>query len=250
MGSEQTAVRPGEILRRARIDGRSALNEPEAKRLLRAAGIAVPDGRFVAGTAEAGRATKQLAPPYAVKVVGRRLTHKSDVGGVALRLASPPEVRKACDDIARRMSERGLEAEVEGFLVETFRPAPIECLLGLRCDDAFGPVVAFGLGGVLVEAVGRVAFRLAPLRDRDVEALLHESGVLRLIRGYRGTPAIDPAGVMQTIAAFAGFAAAPEIAAELCELEINPLAVGASGCLALDAVAVLRPPNREAACAT
>jgi len=250
MGADAAAATLAEILRGSGHDRWSALNEPEAKRLLRAAGLAVPDGRVVAAAAEAERAATELAAPYAVKVVARLLTHKSDVGGVELDLPSPAAVRQACDGIARRLSERGLQAEIEGFLVETFRPAPIECLLGMRCDDAFGPVIAFGLGGILVEAVGRVALRLAPLRQRDVAALLDESGVRRLIGGYRGTPAIDPAGVAATIAAFAALAAVPEIVAALRELEINPLAVGPTGCLALDALATLREPEPEAACAT
>src|SRR5215470_6298936 len=147
------------LIAAAREQRRNVLSEPEAKAFLRAQGIPVPPGRAIPTAEEAPVVVGEVGAPVVVKAVAHQLTHKTDVGAVIF----PVEFASHRPDIA-----------LDGFLVEAYRPAQPEWIVALRNDAHFGPTIMFGLGGIYVETLRQVSFRLAPLCDRDIEALLSE----------------------------------------------------------------------------
>lgn len=228
------------IITRATANDRYALSEPESKLLLRALQIPVPAGEVVATPAAAALAVVRIGAPVVVKAVSSAITHKSDVGGILFPIESGAAAEKACATIAARMKMRRPDITLDGFLIEAYRPAQPEWILALRVDPTFGPAVMFGLGGVFVELLRQVTFRLAPLRDEDIEALLTEKPSTRILSGVRGAAPADRAGLKRAIRALSDLAACDEIVAVISEIEINPLTVTQHGVLALDALVVLR----------
>jgi succinyl-CoA synthetase beta subunit len=216
------------------------LSEPDSKSLLRLLDIPVPPGEVVADPAQAMAAVERIGAPVAVKAVSTSLTHKSDVGGIVLPVESGVAAERACQTIAARIRERRPEIALDGFLIEAYRPAQPEWILALRVDPSFGPVIMFGLGGIFVELLRQVTFRLAPLRERDIDALLAEKSGARALAGSRGARATDRNELRRVIRALSELAACDEITGAISDVEINPLIITASGVLALDALVTLR----------
>jgi succinyl-CoA synthetase beta subunit len=228
------------LIGRVRAARRSYFTEPEAKAFLRALGIPVPPGRLVSDGDEAAEAVEAIGPPVVVKAVAHDLTHKTEAGGVVFPIHTPDAAREACRTIRERVAARRPDVRLEGFLVEAYRPAQPEWILALRNDAQFGPAIMFGLGGVYVEILRQVCFRLAPLRDPDVEALLGERPATRILHGVRGRAPADLAALKAAILRLSDLALRPDITGHIAEIEINPLSVGRDGVLALDALIVLR----------
>jgi hypothetical protein len=174
------------LIAAGRAQRRNVLSEPEAKAFLRAQGISVPPGRVVRSADEAPAAVDAIGAPVVVKAVAHELTHKTDAGAVMFPIDSPSAAEAACRSIAARVAASRPGIGLEGFLVEAYRPAQPEWILALRNDPRFGPVIMFGLGGIYVETLRQVSFRLAPLRSEDIEALLSERPAMRLLSGARG----------------------------------------------------------------
>ena len=223
--------------------GRHSLTEPEAKALFKALGIAVPEGGVATSAAAAADLARQIGPPVVAKVVSPDITHKTEAGGIVCPVATAEDAAEAYEAILGLVHGTSPRAHVEGVLIEAFRPGGVECVVGLKHDAAFGPVVMFGLGGVFVEVLGEVAFRLAPLNQRDVEAMLSETRGARCLDGFRGQPAVDKAALAAVITACAGVASTPGLGELIDTLEINPLAASASGAVALDGLVTLQPSN-------
>lgn len=227
------------LIARAASEGRGALSEPDAKQFVNALGIPVPRAETVRTPGDAAAAAERIGLPVVVKAVSPILTHKTDIGAVVFPVASGAAATNACDLIAARVARRRPDVVLDGFLIEAYRPAQPEWILALRLDPHFGPVVMFGLGGVFVEALHQVSFRLAPLQDRDIEALLSEQPSTRILAGLRGVPA-DLTGLKQCIRTLSDLAKWDDVTAVVSEVEINPLTVTDRGVLALDALVVLR----------
>ena len=168
------------LIAAARAQRRNVLSEPEAKAFLRAQGIPIPPGRAVSHAEEAPAVVRELGVPVVVKAVAHQLTHKTDVGAVMFPVESPAAADAACRTIAARVATHRPDIALDGFLIEAYRPAQPEWIVALRNDPHFGPVIMFGLGGIYVETLRQVSFRLAPLCDRDIEALLSERPAMRL----------------------------------------------------------------------
>jgi acyl-CoA synthetase (NDP forming) len=129
---------------------------------------------------------------------------------------------------------------LDGFLVEAFQPSKLEWILSLRMDPHYGPVVMFGLGGIFVELLGQVSFRLAPLTSNDIDDMLAETLVARALSGVRGDGPADRKSLKAAIGALSDLSAREDITAAIAEIEINPLTVTERGVLALDALIQLR----------
>ncbi len=228
------------LIAAAKARGQAALSEPDSKALLRTLGIPVPPGRVVRSAAEAALAVNAIGPPVVVKAVSPALTHKTDSGGIVFPIETPAAAAAACDTIQARVRSIRPDIVLDGFLIEAFRPAQSEWILGLRMDPQFGAVVMFGLGGIYVDLLRQVTFRLAPLREQDIEALLTEKPAMRILDGARGGKPVDRDALKATIRALSGVAERSDIAAAISEIEINPLTVTEHGVLALDALVVLR----------
>ena len=230
-GAGATASPGSSLIRRALDEGRHALDEQEAKALLAAYELPTPMGRVVHTAQEAARAVQALGRPAVLKGLGPDIQHKSDRGLVVLDIRSPEAARVAYHRIVDLGAGR-----VRGVLVEELVPHERELLVGMRRDEQFGPVVAFGLGGIFTEAVGDVAFALAPLDDQDAQELIGQLHAQRLLGAMRGLPGIDRAELTRIVRAVAQIALDhPEIK----ELDVNPLLVSGTSLVAADALVVL-----------
>jgi acyl-CoA synthetase (NDP forming) len=212
--------------------GTTWLTEDEVRQILRAFGLPLVAGT-IARTAEDGAALATvLRFPVVAKLSSPQVQHKSDIGGVQLNLMSEQAVRAAFDGIVQRARQHG--ATVDGVLVQPMVTGGVETMIGVTEDPLFGPLVAFGLGGIHVEILRDIAFRIAPLTDRDADALVRGIRGFALLQGYRGQPAADLDALQDTILRVSRLA---EDVPEILELDFNPVIAlpPGQGCRIVDA---------------
>jgi acetate---CoA ligase (ADP-forming) len=219
------------VLDRAAGDRRTQLSQTESLALLRAYGIPAVRGTLAASTDDAVHAADAIGYPVALKIVSPDVLHKTEVGGVRVGLGSACDVRAAYDEMRQRVAREMPHAHVDGVLVQEVITGGCETIVGMT-RDSFGPLIMFGLGGVLVEALHDVVFRIAPLGNADALAMMSSIRGAKLLDGVRGASPVDReavASVIQRISALAiDF---PGIA----ELDVNPLLARPNGVVALDA---------------
>lgn len=232
------AAHAGERLRSR--DGQP-LSEWESKQLLAAYGIPVTDDTLVTSAAEAVKAAARLPGPAVLKLCAAQIAHKSDLGLVRIGLTSPAEVEAAYEDLLATAARVRPEAEVDGVLVSPLVSGGLEMVVGVSQDPLFGPVVMAGVGGVLVEVLGDVTHRVPPFDAAEARRMLDELKGAALLRGVRGRAAVDVDALVDVLLRVQRLAL--DNAADLAELDINPLLVTASGAVALDALAIPRKDN-------
>jgi acetyltransferase len=218
----------------ALADGRSLLTDPEAKAVLAAYGVPIVESRVAADPEAVEVAAQAAGGPVAVKILSPDISHKSDVGGVALNLRTPEQAGRAAREMLARVRAAKPEARLAGFVVQAMvvRPRAHELIAGLAEDAAFGPVILFGAGGTAVEVIADRAVALPPLNAVLARELVSRTRVSRLLAGYRDRPAADLDAIGDTLVRLARLAIdVPELA----ELDINPLLADERGVLALDA---------------
>lgn len=228
------------LLAQAAAEGRNVLAETEAKSLLRVLRIPVPAGEFVSTAAAAPMSVERVGAPVVVKAVSSAITHKTDLGGILFPIGTGEAAKRACETIAERVKLQRPDISLDGFLIEAYRPAQPEWIVALRVDPKFGPAIMFGLGGVFVDVMRQVNFRLAPLGEADIDDLLKEGPAARILSGTRGSAPADLAAVRCAIRTLSELTSYDEIIAAIAEIEINPLTISEHGVLALDALVVLR----------
>ena len=212
------------------------LNEVESKQLLEAAGIATTSARLATSAAEAAAIASDLGFPVVLKVISDDVPHKSDAGGVELDLQSPADVQAAYEAILSSVAARHPNAKLDGVSVQRMAAPGVEVVIGVSRDAQFGPVMMFGLGGVLVELLKDVAFRLVPLERADALEMIDEIKGSALLDGYRGAPAADRERLVELMLKVSAFIEArPDVA----ELDLNPVFVYPDDALAVDARIVL-----------
>jgi acyl-CoA synthetase (NDP forming) len=216
--------------------GAVTLNEAESKAVLGAFGIRTPKEVLVATGADAAAAVRGLEAPFAVKIVSRDIAHKTEAGGVKLGVSSAG-LADAIAEVTANAAKAVPGAKIEGVLVSEMAQGT-EALIGIINDEAFGPVVAFGLGGVLTEVLKDVTYRVAPFDLDTAREMIASLRGAKLFDGYRGKPAADKEALAATLVAASQMAAA--LAPRLKELDINPVFVGPSGAVAADALVVLK----------
>ena len=221
-----------EVIAAARAEQRTLLSEVEAKQLLAEAGVNVTETRLATSIDEAAAHAAELGYPVALKVVSDSITHKTDVGGVELGVADEAALRDACQRIHERVTAAAPNADVQGVSVQPMAEAGAEVILGITQDQQFGPVLMFGLGGVFVEVLKDVAFRIVPLEPRDASEMVREIQGFPVLEGFRGTPAANLDAIESMLLQLSEFAEAnPEIA----ELDLNPVFARPDGAVAVDA---------------
>jgi len=233
-------MRPQELIAAARAGRRGSLDELRGKQLLAHYGIAVP--RSVIVQPEDALATRLagLNPPYVVKVMSPNILHKSDVGGVRIKLPSIAEVGAAI----RTMLDNPAIADqpLDGFLVEEMAPAGQELVVGGIQDPQFGPLLMVGLGGIFVEVLKDVAFRICPIEPIDAREMLAELKGKALLEGARGMPPVSKEALMDVLLKVGGRdGLLLALQNDLAEADINPLIVGKQGAVAVDARFILTP---------
>jgi len=222
------------VIAGAVAEGRAMLSEPEAKAVLAAYSVPVVDTRIARTIEEAVKVAAEIGFPVALKILSPDITHKSDVGGVALDLENPQAVDDAAKAMQKRLQEYRPNARLQGFTVQSMarRPTAQELIIGTTTDAVFGPVVLFGQGGTAVEVVADRAIGLPPLNTVLARELISRTRVSKLLAGYRDRPPADITAISRTLIQLSHLIAdIPQIV----ELDINPLLADDHGVLALDA---------------
>ena len=221
-----------DVIDRAKSEGRAVLTEVESKQILEEAGIPAASARLARTADEAVEAAAELGYPVVLKIVSPDVTHKSDVGGVKLDLDSEETVAAAFQEITKAVKRQQSDARIEGVAVQKMARPGIEVIVGMSKDPQFGPVLMFGLGGVLVEVLKDVAFRIVPLEARDARQMIREIKGFPVLEGFRGQEPADLAALEKLLLKVSAFVEAhPEIE----ELDLNPVFAYKDGALAVDA---------------
>ena len=226
-----------EIINIAMGEARSLLTEIEAKELLRQAGISVVDTRLAVSREEAISISEELGFPVVLKIASWDVVHKSDAGGVKLDLETSQHVGKAYDDILQAVRQKHPEARIQGVSVQIMARPGVEVIIGVSQDTQFGPVLMFGLGGILVEILKDVSFRIVPLARRDAREMVREIKGYPLLEGYRGQEPVDVANLEELILKVSHFV---EENPEVQELDLNPVFAYSDGAVAVDARVILK----------
>jgi acyl-CoA synthetase (NDP forming) len=227
-----------ELIANSRMEGRLSLDEATGKALLAYDGIVVPRTAVVSKPEEADAALKALKPPVVVKVMSAEILHKSDAGGVRIGLNSSEEVREAIRSMAAL--PRIKSARVQGWLIEEMAPAGQEMVVGGLRDPQFGPLIMVGLGGIFVEVLADVTFRICPIRRIDAEEMLEELKGGAILKGARGRKPVSRDAIVDVLMKIGGEKGLlMRHSDDIAELDINPLIVSDSGAVAVDARVIL-----------
>lgn len=220
------------VLAQARAEGRTLLTEVEAKQVLREAGVPATETVLATSREAAEAEAARIGFPVVLKVVSPDIAHKSDVGGVKLNLASKEAVGSAYDEIIASARAAQPGANIVGVAVQQMAKPGTEVIIGMTTDAQFGPVMMFGLGGIMVEVLKDVAFRLVPLDERDAKQMVTEIKGFPVLNGVRGQPPADLAALRSTIRKVSDFV---ERHPEVRELDLNPVFAYPDGAIAVDA---------------
>jgi len=220
------------LLERVRGDGRRHLTQIEALDLLAAYGIPIAKPVLATSADDAVRVASTMGFPVVMKLASADVVHKSDIGGVRVGLESADDVRTAYDDMMSRVRAAAPNAGVDGVLLQPMVRGGTEVIVGMARDSSFGPLLMFGAGGVFVEAMRDVVFRIAPLAEDEAMMMMQSIRGARLLDGFRGAPPVDRSAIAQIIRRVGQLAVDhPEIA----ELDINPVLARVDDAIALDA---------------
>jgi acyl-CoA synthetase (NDP forming) len=214
--------------------------EARALEALHAAGVPVMPSRTAATADDAARAASELGFPVVMKIVSPDIVHKTDVGGVVLNLASEEAVRAAWEQMMQTVAAKASDARIEGVLLAPMIRGGVETIIGVHSDPVFGPAVMFGLGGVFVEVLKDVTFRIAPFDTAEARRMIDEIRGRPMLDGVRGAPPSDIDALAEALSALSRFAAAHRD--RLLSVDVNPFVVlpRGEGAMALDAVIELK----------
>jgi len=220
----------------AKREGRTLLTEIEAKELLKQAGISVVETKLASSEDDAVALSREFGFPVVLKIASPDVVHKTDAGGVKLNLKTSNQVAKAYEDIMKSIREKYPKAKIQGVSVQKMAKPGVEVIIGMSKDAQFGPVIMFGLGGVWVEILKDVSFRIVPLERRDAREMIKEIKGRPLLEGYRGQEPVDIANLEELILKISSFI---EQHPEIKELDLNPIFAYKDGAVAVDARIIL-----------
>jgi acetyl coenzyme A synthetase (ADP forming)-like protein len=214
--------------------GEDWLTDEEMRRVLYAFGLPVAASAVAHTADDAAALAAVLGFPVVAKILSHRVQHKTEIGGVRLNLQDASAVRRAFDDILARAKNAGILDAVDGVLIQPMLTGGVETMIGVAADRLFGPLIGFGLGGIYVELLGDVRFRIAPLTDVDADELLREIRGFPLLQGYRGQPAADVDALRDLMLRVSRLA---DEVPEIIELDLNPVIAlpAGHGCRIVDA---------------
>jgi acyl-CoA synthetase (NDP forming) len=224
------------VIDKAKEEGRSVLTEVEAKQLLEQAGISVVETMLATSKSKAISISRELGFPVVLKIASPDVVHKSDVGGVKLNLKTAAQVGKAYSDIMNAVRAQYPEAKIQGVSVQKMARSGVEVIIGMSKDAQFGPVIMFGLGGILVEILKDVSFRIVPLARRVAREMIREIKGYPVLEGYRGQEPVDVSYLEEMILKVSSFV---EQHPEIEELDLNPVFAYSDGAVAVDARVII-----------
>jgi acetyl-CoA synthetase (ADP-forming) len=224
------------IISQARREGRKALLETEAKAICMEYAIPVTSFKLAKSEVEAAEFAGQIGFPVVLKIVSPDIIHKSDAGGVMVNLKSAVEVRNAYGKILENAKKYNSEAKIVGVLVQEMAPQSTEVIVGAIKDPQFGQTLMFGLGGIFVELLKDVTFRIAPITQEDAQEMVTKVKAYPLLKGYRNTP---PADIDAIINVLLNTSKLVMDYPEIKELDLNPIMVYENGAKTVDARIIL-----------
>jgi len=224
------------IIEDAKKQSRDVLTEIEAKQVFQEAGIKTIETRLASTQKEALAICNEIGFPVVLKIASPDITHKSDAGGVKTGLKNGAEVRKAYREIMVSVRQKYPKAKIEGVAVQSMARPGIEIIIGMNKDAQFGPVIMFGLGGIFVEVLKDVSFRLIPILPRDAEQMIKEIKGYALLNGYRGQ---EPAHIPSLVDILLKVSDLVEKTPGIKEIDLNPVFAYKDSAVAVDARIVL-----------
>ena len=224
------------IFDQVKKEGRSILTEFESKRILKQAGISVVETKLAKSQKEAVEISQKIGFPVALKIVSPDVIHKTDSGGVKLSVNNVAQVKKAYDEILKKVRKQYPKALLHGISVQKMVQPGTEVIVGVSKDPQFGPVVMFGLGGIFVELLKDVSFRVIPVEQKDAQEMIKEIKGFPLLQGYRGKEPADISSLVNIILKISNFI---EENPQIKELELNPIFAYRHRAVAADARIIL-----------
>jgi len=224
-----------QIIEKAKKEKRSLL-ETEAKELLREYGIPVPDFKLIKSEEEITELTKEINFPIVMKIVSPDIIHKTDAGGVKIGIKTEKEARIAYQEIIFKAKKYNKEAKISGVIVYPMVLQGTEIIIGIMKDPHFGPVIMFGLGGIFVEVLKDISFRILPMEERDAREMITEIKGCEILKGVRGEGPKDIKAIKNLLLKISQLALEnPEIS----EIDLNPVFVFEKGLQVIDARMIL-----------
>jgi acyl-CoA synthetase (NDP forming) len=222
-----------EVLKQKMESGQTVLTEYESKELLKDIGIKIPGQKLTKTKEETVEAAQDMGFPVVMKLIAEDIVHKSDTGAVKLNIKSPEETEKAYEELMNIPSES--EKKIS---VQQMAPEPItELIIGMTTDRQFGPALMFGIGGILVELLEDVSFRIAPITEYDAKEMIHEIKGFPLLDGFRGKPKADIDAIVDTLMNISELVMENE---EIYEMDLNPVFIYNDGLICVDARIILK----------
>jgi acetyl-CoA synthetase (ADP-forming) len=225
------------IIQTARKEQRTFLLEPESKQIMQELGLSTTAFKVASTVDEAKAAAAAVGFPVVLKVISPQIIHKTDAGGVHLNIANEAEVEMAYNTIMKNSQNYDAEADVRGVLIEKMVEPSVEIIIGVTRDPTFGPAVMFGLGGIFVELLKDVSFRIAPLKKQDAEAMIHEIKALPMLQGFRGGPKVQLEPIINALVTISEFSM--DYINDIEEIDLNPIFAYENKLITVDARIIL-----------
>jgi len=227
-----------ELLKKKIESNQTVLTEFESKELLKEIGISIPDQELTATKEETVSAAKSIGFPVVLKLMAEDIIHKSDTGAVKLNIKNEEETANAFEELMN------IPSQAEKLIsVQKMADEPItELIIGMTTDAQFGPALMFGIGGILVELLEDVSFRIAPITEYDAREQIHEIKGFPILDGYRGKPKADIEAIVQTLLKVSDLVIKHE---EIYEMDLNPVFIYDKGLICVDARIILKKPEKQ-----
>jgi acyl-CoA synthetase (NDP forming) len=225
-----------EIFNKARKEERKFLLEPEAKAICRHYEIPVTNFEIAEDETEAVKFAEEIGYPVVLKIVSSDIIHKSDIGGVIINVKDAKDVQNAYKQIMDNVKKHKPNAKIIGILIQEMAPPSTEVIVGATKDPQFGPAIMFGLGGIFVEVLKDVTFRIAPIKEDEAREMITEVRAYPLLEGYRNTPPADIDAIVEILLKTSRLVTEHE---EIKELDLNPIMVYEKGAKTVDARIIL-----------
>ncbi|MBY8994825.1 MAG: acetate--CoA ligase family protein [Candidatus Heimdallarchaeota archaeon] len=226
-----------EIIAVARKEKRTFLLEPESKQLMKEIGITTTDFQVAKNSKEAITAAKDIGYPVVMKILSPQIIHKTDAGGVKLNISSEKETEKAFNEILANAKKYDSKAEIRGVLIEKMVAPSTEIIVGVTRDPTFGPAIMFGLGGIFVELLKDVSFRIAPIKEEDAQEMIHEIKALPMLQGFRGGPNVKLELIVDVLMKISQLTI--DFIDDILEIDLNPIFAYEDKILTVDARIIL-----------
>jgi acyl-CoA synthetase (NDP forming) len=225
-----------ELLKNKLESNQTVLTEFESKNLLKKIGIPIPEQELATTKEETIAAAKKIGFPVVLKLIAEDIIHKSDTGAVKLNINNEVEIANAYDELMKISSQSEKSISVQKMAAEPIT----ELIIGMTTDAQFGPALMFGIGGILVELLEDVSFRIAPITEYDAREQIHEIKGFPILDGYRGKPKADLDAIVNTLLKISDLVIKHE---EINEMDLNPVFIYENGLVCVDARIILKKPD-------